>query len=280
MFGTEEHRCPFAHGTVYAAPYPGYVHGKNPAIDSTGCIPEMDPHPEENYKSTLLREAFEYQVLYHKENVSPSGAMEARCKEIESSIHSTGTYELTLDELQHGARVAWRNAPKCANRSKWEELSILDLRAVRTNRDAFEGILELLEQSLSSMATITSMAVFHQRLPDETQGPRIWNPMLLRFAGYEGMGSEVTEGILGDPADADFTKYLIERFGWVPPSPRTAFDPLPLLLQINEKQAPELFTIPSSYIPFVEIRHNAYPELDALNLKWFPVPGLCWLTFI
>ena len=126
-------RCPFAHGTVYAAPYPGYIHGKNPAIDCSGCIPELDPHPHETPKSTLLREAFEYQVLFHRENSSPPGIMEARFKEIESSIHSVGTYELTLD----------------ANRSKWKELSVKDLRNVRTNQDAFRGILDLLEKSLT-----------------------------------------------------------------------------------------------------------------------------------
>eukprot|EP01035_Chromulina_nebulosa_P027793 gene27793-36595_t len=272
-------RCPFAHGTVYAAPYPGYIHGKNPAIDCSGCIPELDPHPHETPKSTLLREAFEYQVLFHRENSSPPGIMEARFKEIESSIHSVGTYELTLDDLQYGARVAWRNAQKCANRSKWKELSVIDLRNVCTNQEAFRGILDLLEKSLTSMATITSMAVFRQRLPGETQGPRIWNSMLLRFAGYEGMGSEVTGGILGDPVDANFTKMLIDRFGWIPPSPRTAYDPLPLLLQIKEKEAPELFQIPSSYIPYVHIRHSNYPQLDILGLKWFPVPVVSGLEF-
>mmetsp|Transcript_15657 Transcript_15657/g.21485 ORF Transcript_15657/g.21485 Transcript_15657/m.21485 type:complete len:1231 (-) Transcript_15657:403-4095(-) len=273
-------RCPFSHGTVYAGPYPGYVHGRNPAIDSSGCIPSLDPYPHETIEAALLREAFEYQLLYHKENSSPPCAAEARFREIESSIRSTGTYDLTLEELQYGARVAWRNAPKCSNRSKWNELHVLDKRTVRTNQEAFDSVLDLLDKSLTSMATKTYMTVFRQRLPGEAQGPRIWNSMLLRFAGYyKNVRSEATGGILGDPVDADFTKMLIERFGWVPPSPRTAFDPLPLLLQMSEHEAPEIFSFPSSYIPFVHIRHHDYPQLDVLGLKWFPVPVVSSMEF-
>lgn len=32
------------------------------------------------------------------------------------SIEHEGTYAHTADELEYGARVAWRNAAKCANR--------------------------------------------------------------------------------------------------------------------------------------------------------------------
>jgi hypothetical protein len=30
-------RCPFGHGSVGAGPFPGYVHGANPAICKEGC---------------------------------------------------------------------------------------------------------------------------------------------------------------------------------------------------------------------------------------------------
>ena len=37
-------KCPFGHGTAYADPYPGgYVHGKNPQICPSGCVPQMNP---------------------------------------------------------------------------------------------------------------------------------------------------------------------------------------------------------------------------------------------
>ena len=56
------------------------------------------------------------QRLYHTEHNSSPELVEARKAEILLSIKDTGTYKHTFDELQYGARVAWRNAPKCANR--------------------------------------------------------------------------------------------------------------------------------------------------------------------
>ena len=36
---------------------------------------------------------------------------DARLAAILDEIQRTGTYELTHDELEHGVRVSWRNAP-------------------------------------------------------------------------------------------------------------------------------------------------------------------------
>ena len=62
----------------------------------------------------------EYQELYHRERGNSEATKQTRVDEILQEILETGTYNLTLDELEHGARVAWRNAPKCANRKFWE----------------------------------------------------------------------------------------------------------------------------------------------------------------
>lgn len=61
----------------------------------------------------LVREAEEYQDLYHHELKSAPEVREARKAEIRAEIDATGTYSQTFDEAQHGCRVAWRNAPKC-----------------------------------------------------------------------------------------------------------------------------------------------------------------------
>ena len=291
-------KCPFFHGTVDAAPYPGYVHGKRPEICSTGCKPVINPSATETAVETLTREAREYCDLYHKEKRLHESVRDSRWADISASIALKGTYDLTTDELEHGARVAWRNAPKCANRAKWAELTIADCRGITTNSEAFAAILELLEGSLASGATITRMAVFRPRGPNEVQGPRIWNGSLLRFAGYASgspvspsshspsssgagppalpvgglSGSSSSGGIMGDPADAGLTAALIDRFGWVPPEPRSQWDPLPLLLQMEEGQPPELFSLPSSYVPIVPISHPDMPGLAPLGLRWFGIP--------
>jgi nitric oxide synthase oxygenase domain/subunit len=263
--------CPYLHGTVDTNPYPGYIHGKHPEICPNACVPVVDARVGETPTDTLLREAREYCDLYHAEHKLGVAAATQRWTAIEESILATGTYDLTFDELQHGARVAWRNAPKCSNRSKWAELSVFDFRHISSNAAMFKGILKMLGSSIESGATTTSMAVFRARLPGEKQGPRIWNGSLYRFAGYE-YGDAAGTGVLGEPADAAFTTMLMNKFGWEPPSPRSRWDVLPLLLQIDENAPPDLFPIPSSFVPIVPIQHPHLRQLDALELRWFGVP--------
>ena len=63
---------------------------------------------------------FLLQRLYHTEHNTPPKDAEACSMEILISnyIHrvSRNLHTHTFDELQYGARVAWRNAAKCANR--------------------------------------------------------------------------------------------------------------------------------------------------------------------
>lgn len=65
-------------------------------------------HSHETPRQTLVREALEFQQLYHKEKGTPPAARAARQAEILADIEASGTYTHTYDELQHGARVAWR----------------------------------------------------------------------------------------------------------------------------------------------------------------------------
>lgn len=124
-------KCPFRHGTVYAGPYPGYVHG-NPkrGICPMGCRPKMTDEITSNETSTqtLLREAKEFIDLYYHERKEDMKDIDGflgkkeRMEMIKKSIEIMGTYEHTADELEHGARVAWRNAPKCSNRKFWQQV--------------------------------------------------------------------------------------------------------------------------------------------------------------
>ena len=49
----------------------------------------------------------------------------ARLDEVLQSIDETGSYELTLGELEFGAKMAWRNAPRCLNRMIWNTLHVM-----------------------------------------------------------------------------------------------------------------------------------------------------------
>lgn len=147
--------CPFLHGSVYADPYPGYVHG-NPerGICPRGCRPELNITSMETPKETMSREAMEYLELYYHERsdfIRKIGVLskQERMDVVLKSIEETGTYEHTFDELEHGARVAWRNAPKCSNRKYWEQLKLLDARNVTTNKGMYDACMLHLDTAVS-----------------------------------------------------------------------------------------------------------------------------------
>ena len=111
----------------------------------------------ENPLETLTREAMEYiQLYYHERQDEMKGtdgflSKEERMNEIKQLIEATGTYEHTFDELQHGARVAWRNAPKCSNRKYWQQLKLLDQRKVATNKEMFDCCIKHLSKAVSTL---------------------------------------------------------------------------------------------------------------------------------
>ena len=182
---TTSGQCPYRHGTVYSNPYPGYVHG-NPkrGICPNGCRPEMNAYvtDSENQLETLTREAMEYiQLYYHERQDEMKGtdgflSKKERMNEIKQSIEATGTYEHTFDELQHGARVAWRNAPKCSNRKYWQQLKLLDQRKVATNKEMFDCCIKHLSKAVSTLSisnnTHTQNVILYCFLPHSVM---CWN---------------------------------------------------------------------------------------------------------
>ena len=41
---------------------------------------------------------------------------------MEKDILETGTYDLTVEELEYGVQLAWRNEPRCTARIQWGNL--------------------------------------------------------------------------------------------------------------------------------------------------------------
>eukprot|EP00581_Thalassiosira_minuscula_P018097 CAMPEP_0183714154 /NCGR_PEP_ID=MMETSP0737-20130205/8790_1 /TAXON_ID=385413 /ORGANISM="Thalassiosira miniscula, Strain CCMP1093" /LENGTH=1265 /DNA_ID=CAMNT_0025943059 /DNA_START=110 /DNA_END=3907 /DNA_ORIENTATION=+ len=276
-------QCPFRHGTVYARPYPGYAHGNpNKGICPKGCRPEMncDITETETVKQTLLREAKEFiDLYYHEREEEMKGhagfqSKEERIKSIEESIESTETYEHTYDEIQHGARVAWRNAPKCSNRKYWQNLKLIDCRDAQTNKEMYACCLQHLAKAMACGSAEAYISVFRPAAPGTDSGPRIWNDQLLSYAAYSNKGD-----VTGDPKNLRFTQMLEERFGWSgpPDEKKGTHDYLPLVIQADPQGPPEMFELPLNCAPPVHIFHPKYPELSELNMKWYPTPAVCAL---
>lgn len=102
----------------------------------------------------------------------------------------------------------------------------------------------------------------------------IWNHQLLEFAGYEmGDGS-----ILGDPTSVALTKQIM-KIGWEPPSIRSRWDLLPLVV-MAEDDLPAMIEVPSPLSDLVKIRHPRYEEdFKKLDLRWVAAPALTRLGF-
>ena len=47
-----------------------------------------------------------------------------RMKEVVAQVDLTGTYDLDEKELVFGAKLAWRNAPRCVGRIQWNRLQV------------------------------------------------------------------------------------------------------------------------------------------------------------
>ncbi|UYV63671.1 NOS1, partial [Cordylochernes scorpioides] len=122
----------------------------------------------------------------------------ARIREVEGDLSRRGTYDLLETELVYGAKLAWRNSPRCIGRIQWSKLQVFDARGVTTAREMFEAICNHIKYSTNKGNIRSAITVFPQRVPGRGDF-RIWNPQLIQYAGYRDIA-------LGDPASYDFTE--------------------------------------------------------------------------
>lgn len=185
-----------------------------------------------------------------------------RVEEVRREISETGTYYHTSLELEHGAKMAWRNNNRCIGRLFWDTLHVFDERALETLEDVYNALLKHIEFATNEGKIRSTITVFQPR-QGGNDTIRIWNHQLIRYAGYEENGR-----VIGDSTSVTFTK-MCEELGWK--GKRTAYDVLPLVLQLKG-ESPRFFEIPQKLVKEVEIMH---PELDGfpeLGAKWYAVP--------
>jgi nitric-oxide synthase len=110
------------------------------------------------------------------------------------------------------------------------------------------------------------ITIFAPQQPGQ-RGIHIWNTQLIRYAGHlQDDGS-----VLGDPEQRFFTQ-MVEHLGWKPPGDqRTAFDVLPLVIQMPGDD-PCLFELPQTSVLEVPLSHPEHSWFAALELKWHVLP--------
>jgi nitric-oxide synthase, bacterial len=209
----------------------------------------------------LLTEAKEFICSFYKETNKSAHDLENRIIEITQQIQGNGFYEHTTEELEYGAKVAWRNSNRCIGRLFWNHLTIIDKRHLHTEEEIRDALFEHMEYATNGGRIRPTITIFTQ--PRQNKKVHIWNHQLIRYAGYK------TElGVIGDPGSIDFTEICMNH-GWEPKYGK--FDVLPLVIQVND-HTPQIFEIPEHLILEVPIRHPQYEWFEDLQLKWYAVP--------
>jgi len=222
------------------------------------------PPPVSVGESDPLREAHSFLDSYRRET-APDLDLEVRLAEVEKQLRHRGQWHPSHAELRFGACLAWRQAERCVGRLYWQGLELFDRRDLRHGAAMAEAIFEHLRHAYNSGDLRPVMSVFDPGEPGRP-GPRIWNPQLLRYAGYRGSGGRQ----VGDPAQNALTARIID-LGWRPEG--GDFELLPLVIETPE-EGPQLFSLPPDCRREVLLRHPRHAWLDELGLRWVAVPAV------
>ena len=216
----------------------------------------------------LLDAAREFIDQLAEELVWPATKVEKRWSEISHEIRATGTYTQTYEEIEYGAKLAWRNAPKCIGRISWKNLIVRDRRHVTEPDAIFAECVEHLRAATNGGNIEIVLTVFRPTRPQERWGPRIWNSQLIRYAAHAMPDGSV----IGDRANLDLTA-AIRKLGWTPPEQPSHFDVLPLVIDVPG-QEPRLYELDKADVLEVPISHPGEPRVAELGLKWCAVPAI------
>lgn len=191
---------------------------------------------------------------------------DARYREIESQIESSGSYRMAENELLWAAKLAWRNSDKCIGRLHWQNIKVLDGQSASSAKDVFDLCVQHIVESTNGGKIQPMMSFF----PPSKNGEevRILNAQLIRYAGYT-----LSDGnILGDPDQIETTKMAM-RLGWRPAEPKSRFDLLPLIIQFPGEEL-QYFELPPECVLEVPIRHRELDWFHELVLKWHALPAV------
>lgn len=157
---------------------------------------------------TTLQEATDYLILFAREQNLSAEDLEQRLNQIYQEYEETGTYWQLTEELAYGAKVAWRNSVNCIGRIGWQSLTVRDLRHLTTAEDIFAAIVEHIELATNQGKIRPTISIFAPQKPGK-EGIRIWNPLLIRYAGYRQPDGRV----IGDPDKVELTE-ICQSMGW------------------------------------------------------------------
>ena len=202
-----------------------------------------------------------------------------RLETVTSEIQSSGTYVHTEEELQFGARLAWRNSNRCIGRHMWRSLQVIDRRDTRDLDAVISSMGHHMETAYNGGRIQSVISIFAPRHPEQPNQPdavRFSNHQLIRYAGFKDSAGH----ILGDSASVELTEELVQS-GWTPKQ-KTAFTALPWIIWIEDQcQAPfDAFSAHPEWLHEVEMSHPDNPAFSSLGLKWYAVPAISEMALV
>merc|ERR1719347_1975673 len=129
---------------------------------------------------------------------TPAKSKEDRLAEIRGEIERKGTYRQTFDEMEWGAKTAWRNAARCSGRIVWKTLKMFDCRHVTAAPEMFDCIMRHFDYSFNGGNIRPAITVFRERQEGKID-LRVWNGQVLIYAGYK----QEDGSIIGDPMNVE-----------------------------------------------------------------------------
>jgi nitric-oxide synthase, bacterial len=253
----DAHACPIPHVPTATARCP---------VTSNHVKHEIAPRRAS--QATLEAEAQEFLLAYGSEQ---GVDVSQRLREVERAIAESWHYTHTTHELEFAARVAWRNSVRCIGRLYWKTLQVRDLRHLSSADQVFEACVEHLQIATNGGRVRPLMSIFAPATPG-SPGVRIWNPQLIRYAGYEQPDGTV----LGDPGNVELTRVLTAH-GWQG-GEGGGFDILPLAIQAPGEPV-RLFELPREAVLEVPISHPQFGWFEDLALRWHAVPAISNMRF-
>lgn len=218
------------------------------------------------HPSSLKQEALDFLTLCHQELDWDKTKLATRQAAAIETIESGHPWQPSFEELEHGARVAWRNNARCIGRLFWESLEVRDKRDLLEPDAVAEDLHQHIRQATNKGKIKPLISIY---APEDEQGAqlRIWNHQLFGYAGY---GKQADGTYLGDPKHEEFTR-LAQEMGWR--GQGTDFDLLPWIIQ-KRGEAARLYDPPEESCLEVPLRHPSLEWFADLGLRWYSVPIL------
>lgn len=209
----------------------------------------------------IIREATEFLHLYFREQ--GEGPDLARIAEVKRQIRQTGTYTHSFEELEFGARVAWRNHARCIGRLYWRSLKVIDKRDVTDPDGVIEHVTAHMRSAINNGKIQSTMTVFAPARPGGLP-THIESAQITQYAGYAKARAQT----VGDRKTVEATR-IAQSDGWT--GTNGPFDVLPVAL-ITEGGQRVHRDVPLDANPRIAITHEGFPDLATMALEWYALP--------